>query len=285
MTGPPGGSTPPHSPDADPARIRARLGPAGAPRPPGAESAGDSPGIPLARVFIRMWGHSPTVRVAIILVLAVAVTFTHAHAQDQKNPSLLIDTLEVPPEEFNRIARDMPVTQLERVHEISWQVTLDNDLIYENPNGNAVMRVYDNTVPEKFIEVGMGSQPDRKFWLAVQIPGEEGYVVVHSNLERGWSPSTRTILSYTDRAGLTVNNGERIVVSNLDVGVFAIGSYSTYGMEGSTDPPAINSGVMTVEFLSGDPSQNVFALFPYIITAAVGALVGGLFLTKRRAQA
>jgi hypothetical protein len=89
-------------------------------------------------------------------------------------------------------------------------------------------------------------------------------------------------MSYTDRAGLTVNNGDRIVVSNLDVGVFAIGSYSVHGKEGSTDPPAINSGNITIEFLSGDPSQNIFALFPFIVTAIIGALAGGLFLTKKR---
>ena len=26
----------------------------------------------------------------------------------------------------------------------------------------------------------MGSPPDKKFWVAVQIPDDEGYVVVHS---------------------------------------------------------------------------------------------------------
>ena len=216
-----------------------------------------------------------------ILLASTVILMLPAYAQEH-NPSLQIDTLQVLPDEFNNVVRDAVIAPLDRVHAISWQVTLDNDLIYANPQGNAALRIYDDLMPEKFIEVGMGSQPDRKFWVAVQIPDEEGYVVVHSNLERGWSPSTRTIMSYTDRAGLTVNNGERIVVSNLDVGVFAIASYSTHGMEGSTDPPAINSGIMTIEFLSGDPSQNIFALFPFIVTAAVGALAGGLFLTKKR---
>ena len=77
----------------------------------------------------------------------------------------------------------------------------------------------------------------------------------------------KSIISYTDRAGLTVNNGARIVVTNVDIGVFAIDSYSVHGIEGSTDPPAVNSGSMVVEFLSGDPAKNVLALFPFYIAA------------------
>lgn len=218
----------------------------------------------------------------VILILFLAITIPLVSAQETKNPSLRINTVEIPFFEFNKISRDATITELEDIHAISWQVTIDNNLVYANPNGNAVLRVYDNAEPEKFIEVGMGSQPDEKFWIAVQIPQEEGYVVVHRALERGWVPSSKVILSYTDRSGLTVNNGERIVVSNLDIGVFAIASYSVFGMESSTDPPAVNSGVMIVEFLSGDPSQNVFALFPFIVTAAVGVLAGTLYLTKKR---
>ncbi len=221
-------------------------------------------------------------RAAVVLALVVLSASLPAYAQEPKNPSLQIDTISVPPDDFNRVIREAVVIPLDQIHAVSWQVTIDNDLIYENPDGNAVLRIYDQVMPEKFVEVGMGSLPERKFWLAVQIPDEEGYVVVHSTLERGWSQLSKVIMSYTDRAGLTVNNGDRIVVSNLDVGVFAVGSYSVHGKEGSTDPPAINSGNITIEFLSGDPSQNIFALFPFIVTAIIGALAGGLFLTKKR---
>ena len=79
-----------------------------------------------------------------------------------------------------------------------------------------------------------------------------------------------------------MNNGARIVVTNLDIGKFEIESYSVHGMQGSTDPPAINSGVMIVEFLSGDPAKNMFAYFPFYVAAAMGIVVGALFLTKKR---
>ena len=202
-------------------------------------------------------------------------------AQDVTNPSLIIDTIEIPAEEFNVVLREAPIIELEEDHSVSWQVTIDNNLIYAHPNGNAIFRIYDQESIDEFIEVGMGSQPDYKFWVAVQTP-KEGYIVVHRDLERGWYPQTKSIISYTDRAGLTVNNGARIVVTNLDIGVFGINSYSIYGLEGSTDRPSVNSGSMIVEFLSGDPAKNVFALLPFYVAAGIGVIVGALFLTKKR---
>ena len=204
-----------------------------------------------------------------------------AQAQGVKNPSLQIQEVEIPWSEFNRVSRDASNIQLHDEHGVSWQVTITNDLLFASPLGNGVVRLHDAFDPDRFIEVGMGANPDYKFWLAAQLP-REGYVVVHSKTERGWFPEARVNLSYTDRGGLTVNNGERIVVSNLNVGTFVVGSYSVFGMEGSGDPPATNSGAITVEFLSGNPSENIYALFPFVVTAAVGVLVGILYLSKRR---
>jgi hypothetical protein len=221
------------------------------------------------------------VKYLFVIVLLVGSFISPAFAQDAKNPSLIIDTIEVPAEEFNRVLRDAPIVKLDDVHAVSWQITIDNNLLYANPNGNAVVRIYDQETLDEFIEIGMGSQPDNKFWVAVQTP-KEGYIVVHRDLDRGWYPQAKSIVSYTDRAGLTVNNGARIVVTNLDIGVFAIDSYSTHGLEGSTDPPAVNSGSLIMEFLSGDPAQNVLALFPFYVAAGIGVIVGVLFLTKKR---
>lgn len=220
---------------------------------------------------------------ALALFLALAALLpAGASAQDVKNPSLSIETVELRAADFDAVARDAQPLPLGKDHAVSWQVTMKNSLLYERPDGTAAVRLHDAAVDGKFIEVGMGSPPDRRFWVAVQIPGEEGYVVVHRNAERGWHPDSNTIISYTDRAGMTVNNGARIVVSNLDIGEFAVSSYSAHGLEGSGEPRPVNSGAMTVEFLSGDPAENVFAFFPFYVTAAVGVLVGVLYLSKKR---
>ena len=215
------------------------------------------------------------------IILLGGISISPAFAQETNNPSLIIDTLEIPSDEFNTVLREAPIRVLDDVHAVSWQVTIDNNLLYANPLGNAVLRLYDQENRDEFIEVGMGPQPDNKFWVAVQTP-KEGYIVVHRDLDRGWYPEAKSIISFTDRAGLTVNNGARIVVTNLDIGEFAIHSYSVHGMEGSTDPPAVSSGSMIVEFLSGDPAKNVFALFPFYVAAGMGVIVAILFLTKKR---
>lgn len=217
----------------------------------------------------------------LIALIIFSGFFTSAFAQeDVKNPSILINTLEIPFEDFNTISRDATVIELEESHAISWNITIDNNLLYTNPDGNAVLKLYDKN-SDKFIEVGMGGPPNEKFWVGVNAE-KEGYVIVQSDLERGWYPGAKVALSYTERGGLTVNNGVRITVSSLNIGSFEVGSYSVHGMESPTDPPAVKSGVMIVEFLSGDPSQNVFAFFPFYLAAGIGTLVGVLYLTKRR---
>ena len=218
----------------------------------------------------------------IAIVLLAGFFITPAFAQDMKNPSVIIDLIEISAEEFNRVLRDAPIITLDDVHAISWQVTIDNNLLYANPNGDAVLRIYNqDPLGTEFVEVGMGSQPDNKLWVAVKTP-KEGYIVVHRDLDRGWYPEAKLIMSYADRAGLTVNNGGRIVVTNLAIGVFAFDSYSVHGMEGSTDPPVANSGSMIVEFLSGDPAKNVLALYPFFLAIGLFVVVGALILTKKR---
>lgn len=217
----------------------------------------------------------------LIAIIIFSGFLTPAFAQeDVKNPSIIINTIEIPFPDFNTISREAVVLDLEESHAISWNITIDNNLEYANPDGNAVLKIYDKN-SDKFIEVGMGAPPDQKFWVAVNTE-KEGYVVVQRDLDRGWYPEAKVALSYTERGGLTVNNGARITVSSLNIGSFEIGSYSVHGMEGSTDPQAVKSGSMIVEFLSGDPSQNVFALFPFFLAAGIGTLVGVLYLTKRR---
>jgi hypothetical protein len=216
----------------------------------------------------------------ILIIIFLGFIITPAFAQEV-NPSLIIENIEISADKFNTVLRNAPVILLDNIHSVSWQITIDNNLLYANPNGNAVFRVYDKENSTEFIEVGMGPKPDNKFWVAVQTP-DEGYIVVHRDLDRGWYPQAKSIVSYTDRAGLTVNNGARIVVTNLDIGKFEIESYSVHGMAGSTDPPAINSGIMVVEILSGDPGKNLFAFFPFYVAAGIGIIGATLYFTKKR---
>lgn len=217
-----------------------------------------------------------------ILALSVFVmVFLPAHAQNYSNPSLVLQKVDVSPDDFNKISRDATITKLDNVNSGSWQITIENKLLYANPTGSAVVRFYDADDPEKFIEVGMDSPSDRRLWIGLQLPGE-GYIPVTHVDKEGWSDSTKIILAYSEAQGVSISNGQRVVVTNLDLKGFSVNAYSVYGMMESTDPPAINSGTFSFEVLSGDVSKNPFHYFPFYVSGAAAALVGILLLIKKR---
>ena len=90
------------------------------------------------------------------IVLLIGFIISPAFAQETKNPSLVIDSLEIPAEEFNVVLRDTSIVKLDDIHAISWQVTIDNNLIYSNPDGTAVIRFYEQEGDGELIEIGMG---------------------------------------------------------------------------------------------------------------------------------
>ncbi len=218
---------------------------------------------------------------AIIFIILLTITIFPGYAQTQSNPSISIETIEIPFDKFNVIISDANIITLEHEHAINWQLTIENNLVYANPLGNAVIRLYDNLNKEKFVEIGMGSQPDFKFWVAVQTP-DTGYAVIHSRIEDGWKPGKHVTAAYSDTTGFSVNNGERIVVSNLDVENFVIKETAVYGMESSTDPYATNSGSLLLNVVSGNPAANPLFYLPFILAGTIGVLVVILLKTKKR---
>ena len=215
------------------------------------------------------------------LILLISVMIYPAFAQEQSNSSLSMVNLDIDYNNFIKPARDHIIIPFQDIHDVSWQVNLVNELMYGNPNGNGVIRFYDATIEDKFIEIGMGSPPNKKFWIAAQLP-DEGYVVIHNKLERGWLPGAKVILAYSDTAGLTVNNGERIVLSNLDIEGFEIKAYSVWGMEASQDPPAVTAGYLNLEILSGDPKEGSLHMFPFMLVGCLGIGIVILLVTKKR---
>ena len=163
-----------------------------------------------------------------LLVLLICTT-SPVFAQEPKigdfvdpvNPSLFTEKIEIPYHVFNTISRDAEITELENQITGSWQLSLQNDLLYGNPNGNAVIRIYDVDITDKFLEIGMGSHPDYKYWVAAQVP-ETGYVLIHSDNENGWVKGMETTIKYSEQHGLSVSNGQRTLVTILDISPFAL---------------------------------------------------------------
>jgi len=223
-----------------------------------------------------------------LLVLLICTT-SPVFAQEPKigdfidpiNPSLFTDKIEIPYHVFNTILRDAEITELENQNPGSWQLSFQNDLLYGNPNGNAVIRIYDVDITDKFLEIGMGSYPDYKYWVAAQVP-ETGYVLIHADNENGWIKGIETSITYSEQNGLSVNNGQRTVISNLDLSPFTIKAYSAHGMESSTDPPAMTSGIFIIKIISADYGENPYSIFPFVLAGIIGLVIGILVLTKKR---
>jgi len=224
-----------------------------------------------------------------LLIIFLAFTIIPAFGQEPmigdfiepSNPSLIIHQTEIPYSEFNKVKADVVIVDFENIHAGSWQAELHNDLLYGNPDGDAVIRIYNLDTPEKFFEIGMGSHPRHSYWIAADVP-ETGYVLLYSAFENGWAPGKPTKITYSEQNGLTVDNGLRTVLSNLDISPFAIKSYSVHGMKGSTDPPAVTDGVFTVKIISADYGENPLSIFPFVVTGIIGAGVIILIFSKKR---
>ena len=217
----------------------------------------------------------------VILALLVVGSFVPVYGQQFSNPSMSIQTVDVSAIQFNKVESEANKVTFEKNHEGSWQITITNNLKYENPNGEAVVRFYDALVQNKFMEIGMGAGPDHKFWVTLTDPDRGTYPATLLYKE-GWYEGEKIVAAYGDAQGLSVANGKRIVVSNAIIDDFVVGSYEVYGMESRTDPPSINSGDLSIEILSGDVSKNPFHYFPFVVTGAVGAVIGALLIIKKR---
>ena len=224
-----------------------------------------------------------------LFVIFLAFTTIPAFAQEPIigdyvqpiNESLLIQQTEISYLEFNRVSSDAVIKEFVSMHPHSWQAELHNNLLYGNPEGDAVIRIYDSEIPGKFFEIGMGSHPRYSYWIAADVPST-GYVLLYSAFENGWAPGKPTKITYSEQTGLTVDNGLRTVLSNLDISPFTIKSYSVFGMKGSTDPPAVTDGVFTVKIISADYGENPMVMFPFVVTGIIGIFVAVLIFSKKR---
>ena len=87
-----------------------------------------------------------------LFVIFLAFTALPAFAQEPIigdymepiNESLLIQQTEISYLEFNRVSSDAVIKEFESMHSHSWQAELHNDLLYGNPEGDAVIRIYDS---------------------------------------------------------------------------------------------------------------------------------------------
>jgi hypothetical protein len=221
-------------------------------------------------------------RRVILAVLLLVMPLLPAYAQESTmNPSVRYDTVEIPAGAFNVVRDNGTLFKLPHEHVTNWQLTIENKLTYANPNGTAIIRLYEDPTVQKFIEVGMGSPPGYRLWVSVSTP-EDGYFVIIDERTGGWSPGQIVTVQHTSNGGLSASIGQQVLVDNLDVAGFTVRDITASGLDSASDPPAASSGSVSINIVSGDPAQNPIFYMPFIVVGVTGALIAVLIKTKRR---
>jgi hypothetical protein len=218
----------------------------------------------------------------VLLVFLVFIPLLPVYAQQSTmNKSEQYDLVNVPFSAFNVVKDDATVFRLAHEHATNWELEIQNKMTYENPNGNAVIRLYEDLSKQKYIEIGMGSPPDYRFWVAVNTP-EDGYFLIHDDKTDGWVPGQVVTVTHSSNSGLSVSAGSSVKVDSLDIAGFTARAFTVYGMDSATDPPAVNSGNVTLSFVSGNPAANPIFYMPTILLVGTAALIIVLMKTKKR---
>jgi hypothetical protein len=164
----------------------------------------------------------------------------------------------------------------------NWIVSIYNNLSYYNgPDSKTIIKLQERPPSEKFVELMLFGNQSKRFIVSVNT-NETGYIRMYENNENGWSTDGPVIVSHANVQGLTVTNGKRIVLDNLGMNGFDVGSISVYGKEDSSSPDSTFAGSVQFQVLSGDYSQSALYFMPLIMVVGVGGVVIGLLIWKKR---
>ena len=208
-------------------------------------------------------------RSAILLLLLITPLLPVYAQQSTMNKSLHYDSVEVPWQAFNVVRDNQTVIKLPHEHVTNWQLTIENKLNYSNPNGSAIIRLYEDPKVAKFIEIGMGGPPNHRMWMAVNNP-QDGYFILHEEKTNGWTPGEIVTIQHSSNGGLSASINQDVLVDNLDVSGFTVRDIAVAGLDSASDPPSTYGGSVAVNIVSGDPAANPIFYMPFIVVAVTG---------------
>ncbi len=179
--------------------------------------------------------------------------------------------------------RKMPVLySFSKAIPSNWQLIIQNNLsYYQTDNAKTIIRLYEPTPSEKFIELGMFGGPSGRFWAAVNTR-DSGYIRVYERDKDGWSREEPIFVAHANNQGLTITNGKRIIIDKLSVNDFSVSSISVHGKDKPEDPPSAYAGDLTFSIIFGNPADSPLYFLPLIMIVVVGGtLILLLFIKKR----
>ena len=166
---------------------------------------------------------------------------------------------------------------------LNWILTIQNNLSYAiRQDAKTIVKLQEPKPSEKFIEVAMFGDISKKFWVAVNT-NESGYMRLYDESgSNGWSRDQPVIIAHGNNQGLTITNGQRIVVDKLSLDGFTLGSIVVYGKDDSDSPLNTYGGNLSFDVIYGNPAESPLYYLPVGMLIGVGGLVIGLVIFKKR---
>jgi hypothetical protein len=164
----------------------------------------------------------------------------------------------------------------------NWILTIENNMSYaQRSDAKTIVRLYEPSPSEKFVEIAMFGGTSDKFWAAVNTE-ESGYIRVYEREIGGWSADEPVVVGHASNQGLSVNNGQRIVTDRLSLGGFTPSYVTIYGKDTSNSPLNTYAGTISFDLVSGNPSESPVYYLPFGMLVGVGGLVVLLLVLKKR---
>jgi hypothetical protein len=164
----------------------------------------------------------------------------------------------------------------------NWIISIYNNLSYYNNNDSkTIIKIKDAPPSEKFIELMLFGDKSKEFIVSVNT-NETGYMRMYENDQNGWSTDGLVTISHANVQGLSVTNGQRVVLDKLGLSGFDVGSIVVYGKDESSMPNSTFAGSIQFEVLSGNLSESILYYMPLVMVVGVGGIVIFLLIWKKR---
>ena len=218
----------------------------------------------------------------------VVIVFVPLHAlAEQIQPTNIVksskeESFSLPYQAANRDNHDPFIYKFDKSKGLNWIFTIDDKLSYIPNNQSKVVVTLKEADPSpKFIQIFLYGGNAQKFAVAVNTK-DTGYQIIYSKDVKGWVNEQPVTLTNVDNAGLTVTDGKRIVVDNLNTDGFDLASIQIYGKDETGASANAYGGSLELSTFSGDISGTPMYYVPAAVMVGFGALLGVLLYKKKR---
>jgi hypothetical protein len=234
-------------------------------------------------------GHFLVSTLIFLLILTPALTFGQS-MQITSSQSNIYDVIKTKKSEqfvfpytaSNNDRRNPLIYTYDKPKNTNWILSIQNNMSYNSIQGaKTIIRLQEPSPSEKFIEIAMFGDTNKKFWAAVNTK-DSGYIRLYEKNNDGWSTDQPIIIGYGNNQGLSITNGKRIIVDRLPMDGFTISSIAVYGKDDNMSPSNTHAGNISFDLIFGDPADSPIFYLPLGMLIGTAGIVIGLLVFKKR---